>query len=224
MRRRKWLWILGALGLFAAFAVLRRALGLELQPDAIRAAVDEMGVWAPLVFVAIVAFRIPLMVPSALILIAGGLLFGSVEGTLYGTAGLVLSALVLFLTSRWAGRDAVEARLPARLRFPLEIAASRAGALFIAVGTAYPLSVISAYPLLAGITGMALPVFLLAVGTGSLGRAALYTYFGSSLADADPAQLLLAGGLVVAALLVPLVFPGSRAWLLQAAQRQEPTR
>jgi uncharacterized membrane protein YdjX (TVP38/TMEM64 family) len=222
--RRKWLWVLGALALFAAFVLLRRALGLGLEPDRIRESVDEMGVWAPLVFVAIVAFRIPLMVPSALILIAGGLVFGSVEGTLYGAAGLVLSALVLFLTSRWAGRDAVEARLPARLRGALEIAGSRAGALFIAAGTAYPLSLISAYPLLAGVTGMALPVFLIAVGTGSLGRAALYTYFGSSLADAEPAQLLLAGGIVLASLLVPLVFPGSRAWLLQATARREPTR
>jgi uncharacterized membrane protein YdjX (TVP38/TMEM64 family) len=219
MRRRKWMLALGALALLAAFAVVRRALGLELHPDAIRESVDEMGIWAPLVFVAIVAFRIPLMVPSALILIAGGLVFGSVEGTIYGAAGLILSALVLFLTSRWAGREAIEARLPARLRGPLEIAGSRAGALFIAVGTAYPLSVISAYPLLAGVTGMALPVFLLAVGTGSLGRAALYTYFGSSLADAEPVSLAIAGAVVLLALLVPLVVPGSRAWLLQASRR-----
>jgi len=224
MSRRKLALVLGGIVLLAAFLTLRRALGLELKPDTIRAAVDEMGVWAPLVFVGIVAFRVPLMVPSALILIAGGLVFGSVEGTLYGAAGLVLSALVLFLSARWAGREVVEARLPARLRYPLEVAGSRAGALFIAVGTAYPLSLISAYPLLAGVTGMALPIFLLAVGTGSLGRAALYTYFGSSLADAEPGQLLVAGGLVLAALLVPLVFPGSRAWLLQAVARREPTR
>ena len=224
MRRRKLFWVLGALAVLAAFTALRSYLGLGLEPDAIRASVDEMGVWAPLVFVGIVAFRIPLMVPSALILIAGGLVFGSVEGTLYGASGLVLSALVLFLTSRWTGREAVEARLPARLRAPLEIVGSRAGALFIAAGTAYPLGLISAYPLLAGITGMALPVFLIAVGTGSLGRAALYTYFGSSLVDADPGQLVLAGGLMLVALLVPLVFPGSRAWLLQAAARREPTR
>jgi uncharacterized membrane protein YdjX (TVP38/TMEM64 family) len=224
MPRRKLALALGAVALLAAFFVLRRALGIELRPDTIRAAVDEMGVWAPLVFVGIVAFRIPLMVPSALILIAGGLVFGSIEGTLYGATGLVISALVLFLTSRWAGREAVEARLPARLRAPLEVAGSRAGALFIAVGTAYPISVISAYPLLAGVTGMALPVFLLAVGTGSLGRAALYTYFGSSLADADAGQLAVAGALVLAAMLAPLVFPGSRAWLLQAVERREPRR
>jgi uncharacterized membrane protein YdjX (TVP38/TMEM64 family) len=224
MSRRTAFWILGAIALFTAFAALRRALGLELEPDAIRDSVDHMGVWAPLVFVAIVAFRIPLMVPSALILIAGGLVFGSVEGTIYGAIGLVLSALFLFLTSRWAGRDAIETRLPAPLRAPLDIAGSRAGALFVALGTAYPLSVVSAYPLLAGITGMALPVFLISVGTGSLGRAALYTYFGSSLADADPGRMLIAGGIALAALLLPLAVPASRTWLLQAADRREPTR
>ena len=209
--------VLGALALFAAFVMLRRALGLGLEPDAIREAVDEMGVWAPLVFVAIVAFRIPLMVPSALILIAGGLVFGSVEGTLYGAAGLVLSALVLFLTSRWAGRDAVEARLPARLR-------DRARDRRLARGRAVHRGGhgVSAQPDLrlpaarGGHRHGAARVHDRRRAPGSLGRAALYTYFGSSLAEAEPAQLLLAGGLVLAALLVPLVFPGSRAWLLQA--------
>jgi uncharacterized membrane protein YdjX (TVP38/TMEM64 family) len=159
--------------------------------------------------------------PSALVLIGGGLVFGTVAGTLYGAAGLLASALAMFLSSRWAGRDAVEARLPARFRYLLDVAGSRAGAVFVAVGTAYPLSPITSYHLLAGVTGMALPVFVSAAATGSLGRAAIYTYFGSSLVEAEPVRLLLAGALLLVAMLVPLAFPAPRAWLLQAFERRD---
>ena len=36
-------------------------------------------------------------------------MFGTLAGTLYGAVGLLLSALVLFVGARWAGRDAVAA-------------------------------------------------------------------------------------------------------------------
>jgi uncharacterized membrane protein YdjX (TVP38/TMEM64 family) len=211
-------WKLPVLGfaLVAVFFTLRRAIGIDLNPESMRLAVAGLGIWAPLVFVGIVVFRIPLMVPSALVLMAGGLLFGTGLGTLYGALGLVVSAMVVFFTARWAGRAAIETRVPERLRYLLDIAASRAGAVFIAVGSAYPMSPITTYHVVAGMTGMHVAWFLLAAGVGCAGRAALYTYFGSSLVDADPLQMGIAGGLLLAALVVPLAFPPSRAWLLGA--------
>jgi uncharacterized membrane protein YdjX (TVP38/TMEM64 family) len=213
---RRTLLLLGVLAVIAAFVALRRALGIELNAESIRDAVDRLGVWGPLAFVAIVALRIPLAVPSALVLIGGGILFGSLEGTVYGAAGLLLSAIAAFLGSRWAGREAVEKRIPARMRYLLDLAGSRMGALVVAVGTAYPLSVITSFHLVAGVTSMSLPVFAIAAGTGSIGRAALYTYFGSRLVDADPIEMLGVGALFAVALLAPLAFPAPRAWLLQA--------
>jgi len=213
--------VLGALVLIAVFALLRRALGIELNPESIRDSVDRLGFWGPLVFVGIVALRIPLAVPSAFVLIGGGIMFGSVEGTVYGAAGLLISAIAAFLGSRWAGRDAIERRIPARMRYLFDLAGSRMGALVVALGTAYPLSVITSFHLVAGVTTMSLPVFAVAAGTGSLGRAALYTYFGSRLVDADPVEMLGVGALFAAALLLPLAFAVPRAWLLQAFARRD---
>ena len=221
LSRRTLAIVLGAVVLIAVFATLRRTLGLELDFQSIRDTVDRFGFWGPLAFVGIVALRIPLAVPSAFVLIGGGMLFGSVEGTLYGAAGLLISAIAAFLGSRWAGRDAIEARIPLRMRYLLDLAGSRMGALVVALGTAYPLSVITSYHLVAGVTTMSLPVFVVAAGTGSLGRAALYTYFGSRLRDADPVEMLGVGALFAAALLVPLAFPAPRAYLLQAFARRE---
>src|SRR5688572_33253319 len=69
LSRRTVVIVLAAVVLIAGFATLRRALGIELNPESIRDSVDRLGVWGPLVFVAIVALRIPLAVPSAIVLI-----------------------------------------------------------------------------------------------------------------------------------------------------------
>jgi uncharacterized membrane protein YdjX (TVP38/TMEM64 family) len=206
-------------GLVVGVVALRRAVGLEFDPESVRSFVEALGAWAPLAYVGVVAFRIPLGLPSAIVLIAGGVLFGGPAGTLYGAAGLMLTALMVFGGARWGGRDAVAARLPERLRPLLEIAGSRLGAVFIALATAYPMSVISLCHLLAGITRMSLPVFVVAAGVGALGRAALYTYFGSSLLEADLGRILLATFALLAAMLVPLAFATPRAWLLQTLAR-----
>jgi len=219
-RRRPVLLGVGAVTLFAAFLTLRWQLGLDFEAEAFRRAIDAMGVWAPLAFVLLVAFRVPLGFPSQLVLVGGGLAFGTVPGTLYGAAGLVVSALVLFLASRWAGRDAVVARVPGRLRYLLDVASSRLGAAFVAVGTGYPVGPITLYHMLAGITKMATPTFVVAVAAGSLVRAAIYTYFGSSLLSGETDRLLLASGLLLLAGTLPLLFSRPRAWILQAVGRE----
>jgi uncharacterized membrane protein YdjX (TVP38/TMEM64 family) len=131
----------------------------------------------------------------------------------------LISAIAAFLGSRWVGREAIETRIPARMRYLFDLAGSRMGAVVVALGTAYPLSLITSLHLVAGVTSMSLPVFAVAAGTGSLGRAALYTYFGSRLIDADPVEMLGVGAIFVAALVFPLVFPAPRGWLLQAFAR-----
>jgi uncharacterized membrane protein YdjX (TVP38/TMEM64 family) len=195
---------------------LRRTLGLEFDPASLRRAVEGMGVWAPLVYIGVVAFRVPLGLPSQLVLVGGGLVFGTAAGTLYGAIGIVLSALVLFLASRWAGRDALEARLPRRLRPILEIAASPVGAVFMAVGTGYPLGPITMYHLVGGVTGMPLPLFAVAVVVGGTIRAATFAFFGSSLLAGEFDLLLRATGVLILSALAPLAFARPRAWLLQA--------
>ena len=213
--------VVGGIGAVALFAV-RQSLGLELDPEAVRGAAASMGVWAPLAFILIMAFRVPLGLPSQVVLVGGGLIFGTVAGTAYGAVGITISAAALFIGARWVGRDVIEARLPDRLRSLMELAGSRVGAAFMAVGTGYPFGPITMYHAVAGLTGMALPIFLVAVLLGAAVRAATYTYFGSSLVSGDSHRLLQALGLMALALLVPLALPRTRSWLLQVLGRRDP--
>ena len=215
--------VLGASAvLCAAFLGLRRVLGLDFAPNSVREVVANMGVWAPLVYVGVVAFRVPLGLPSQLVLVGGGLVFGTSAATLYGALGLTLSALVLFAASRWAGRDWVEARVPARLRPLLTIAGSRLGAVFMAVGTGYPLGPITMYHMIGGLTAMPVLFFAVAVFLGSSIRSAMFAFFGSSLLAGDFDRLLQATAVLVVALLLPLAFSRPRAWLFEILGRAAP--
>ena len=206
--------------LFVGFALLRDQLGIEPSHDSLRDAVGRVGVWAPLVYVLVVAFRVPLLVPSQLVLLGGGLLFGTAAGTAYGAIGLLLSAVVLFVGCRWAGQEAVEAKVPQRLRALHGIAGGPAGTLFIAVGTGYPLGPVTAYHMIAGITPMSFVAFAAAAAVGSLVRSLTFTYLGSSLVSGELAQLLQAAAVLGLVGLVPLLFPRPRAWLRQVFRNQ----
>jgi uncharacterized membrane protein YdjX (TVP38/TMEM64 family) len=215
MRRRLLVLALVVVAL-AGFVAVRRALGLEFDPDSLQQAVANLGIWGPLVYVGIVAFRVPLGLPSQIVLVGGGLIFDTLTATLCGALGLTLSAVALFLTARFAGRAAIEARLPLRFRPLLDLASTRLGALFLAVGTAYPFGPITMYHLLAGVTAMALLVFVLAVGTGALGRAALFTFFGNRIVEGGLRGALEGSLVLTLAIVLPLLLPRTRRWLLDA--------
>jgi uncharacterized membrane protein YdjX (TVP38/TMEM64 family) len=216
--------LLGALVL-AGFVAVRRALGLELDPASLQDAVADLGIWGPLVYVGIVAFRVPLGLPSGLVLVGGGLAFGTLTATICGAIGLTLSAIVYFLAARFTGRASIEARLPERMKPVLELAGTRFGALFVSAVTAYPFGPVTLFCLLAGVTGMTLAAFVAAVFVGSLGRAALYTYFGSRLVEDGMRGLAEASVLLALAIALPLIIPWTRRWLLgvlRAARGPEP--
>ncbi len=222
-RRREWkrplALGLALVGIFAAGTYARRELGLELDLSSLRPVVQQAGIWGPLIFVTIVTTRMFLGVPSQLILVIGGACFGSTQGLVYGGLGLTISACATFFAARWAGREAVEARVPSGLRPLFDRAETRLGAAFIFVGTAYPIGFITAYNAIAGVTKLSFARFGPAVAAGSLVRAGVYAYFGSSLLEGSLMPLLQATAMISAITILPLVFPRSRRWVVDLLSR-----
>lgn len=194
--------------------MLRNALGIEWSAEGVRAAVENAGGWAPIAFLVLMVFRLVLLIPSMILLPAGGLLFGVVEGSIYGTIGLTLSGLLNFGLVKWAGPEAFKSRISPRMNGVLEIARSKAGAAAVAVICGYPAGPITFIQFGAAISGMRLLVFAVAVGLGSAVRATTYSLFGASLAESD--QFVWALLAIVAASCLPLLIPQSRAWIRQS--------
>lgn len=204
--------LLVALGRYAAVRA-----GLEWSPGSVRELVGGLGGWGPVLFVGLVTFRQVILIPSQILLVAGGLCFGVAAGTAYGAAGLVISATLVFLLSRYVGKEAMLARIPDQLKPVLDAAGRRAGPALIAIGTGYPVGPLTAYHAGAGLTTMPVLAFVLAVAAGGLVRGLVFTYFGSAMVDGMGRQLLVAGFLLMLAAVLPLASPRARRWLLGRA-------
>jgi uncharacterized membrane protein YdjX (TVP38/TMEM64 family) len=191
--------------------VLRERLGLQLDPEGLRQQVEALGPLAPVVFVAALALRFVLLIPSALLLTAGGAIFGVVLGTLYGALGLTLMGLLQYLLVQLAGADALRARVPERFAPALRAARSWRGAATLAVVSAYPVGPQTPVQLAAALAGMGLVTFLLSVGGGAMLRAGLFSWFGSALLEGE--RVLLAAGLLGAVVALPFLHPRSRRFV-----------
>lgn len=198
----------GVLGVLA-----HRSLGIDWSIGSLQALVTRLGFWAPAAFVLLIGLRTPLLLPSQLVLTASGLCFGTLQGTLVGALGLLVSATLAFGLGRSLGADAAQRWVPARLARALEAAGSRGGVGLLALGTGYPFGPTTAYHAAASLTGMRYRVFLLAVGAGAAVRAWTFSYFGSSLAQAHWTAAAVSAALIAGALL-PLLHRGVRSWAL----------
>ncbi|MFC0187934.1 TVP38/TMEM64 family protein [Fictibacillus aquaticus] len=65
--------------------------------DSIMHAVKWSGVFAPAVFILIQAFRQFFFIPVGVLCLAGGLVFGAAQGTLYSIIGISLSSLLFYI-------------------------------------------------------------------------------------------------------------------------------
>jgi uncharacterized membrane protein YdjX (TVP38/TMEM64 family) len=192
---------------------LRGALGVEWSPESVRATVRDAGIWAPLLFISLVTFRLVILIPSQILLAAAGLLFGAALGAVYGAIGMTLSAVVSFAVVRIAGVDRIREQLPPRFSGALDVAGSNLGAGALIIASGYPVGPISAFQIGAALTGMTFVTFVVAVAIGSTVRAATYSYLGSTLFDGY--RLLYGAAALVVVAAIPLLFPRSRARILE---------
>jgi len=217
---KKWaLPVLLALLLLAAFAggsELRAQLGFSFSLEGLtelRQWVEGLGWLGIAVFVGLVTFRLFLLLPSHVVLILGGLVFGAVGGAVWGALGLVLSAFLQFFAARLLGDDWVRPRLEER-HAALEDRIRRLGPAPVFAVTAHPAGPMTPINLAAGLVSLPIWEFALAVVLAAPLRAGLYSVLGTSILSWGPvASVAISLGLVVL-VFVPLMIPGIRSWVL----------
>ena len=104
-----------AIAVVIALVLLGRQLSTQLPK--LTAAVDSLGVWGPIVFIAAYALACVAFVPASLLTLAAGALFGVVKGTLFVLIGATLGAMASFLIARYVARDWVTQRVQRDARF-----------------------------------------------------------------------------------------------------------
>jgi uncharacterized membrane protein YdjX (TVP38/TMEM64 family) len=208
-----WLILAGIALLLLAGREFRASAGIEISPESVREYVRALGPIAPVVFCGMVTFRSVLLLPSAVVLTAGGLAFGAPLGALFGGIGLVASALWCFGLARVMGREWVQSRIPRRLR-PLEERAESIGPPLIGLATAHPMGVMTPLYFAAGLSRIRFAPFLAVCAVAGPFRAALYASLGAQLTDLGSPRFWAATAVLVAAAILPLAHPRVRRWLL----------
>lgn len=182
----------------AGFYWLHFRSGVEWTQDAFQLYVSGLGPVAPAILVGAMAMRPFLGLPSGLILVTAGLLFGTVVGTLYGALGGTLGGLIALGVARSLGRDAVQRRIGGNFA-RVDAYLKRRGAPWLAAYTAIPISVLSPVYFTAGVTGIGAAPFAAAIALGFLPRAGLYSFLGNAMREPSPANLAAASALVAIA-------------------------
>jgi uncharacterized membrane protein YdjX (TVP38/TMEM64 family) len=159
-------------GIGAAF-YWRERLSIELLTDW----VSQLGVLAPLVFIACYAIATVFFLPGLLFTLAGGALFGPVYGTLYNLAGATLGATLAFLTSRYIAQDWAAQRAGSRLRSLVE-SVENEGWRFVAFVRLVPLFPFNLLNYALGLTRIRLSHYVITSFIFMAPAGAAYTYLG----------------------------------------------
>ncbi|HHJ17151.1 MAG TPA: sulfurtransferase [Gammaproteobacteria bacterium] len=171
-------WIRGLL-----FVVLVGAIALAVfyrdrfDAVALENWVENAGVAAPLLFMAIYAIGAVLFLPGTVLTLAGGALFGPVLGTLYNLTGATLGAALAFLVSRYLASDWVAARTGGRLK-QLINGVEAEGWRFVAFVRLVPLFPFNLLNYALGLTRIRFSHYVLASWICMLPGALAYTYLG----------------------------------------------
>ncbi|MEB2284612.1 MAG: hypothetical protein B6D46_00605 [Polyangiaceae bacterium UTPRO1] len=200
--------------LVAAGQWLRRELGLHPSVEAVRAWTDTLGWHAPAGFFVLVVLRQLILLPAAVLLTAGGFIFGGLLGTMLGGTGIIFSGIGNFLLARRAGDTMVPVEWRARLRHLTSRGAAPV-AFFTGAATLHPLGPLMAAHWTAGCSTLATSTFLAVIVPASYMRAATLATFGSTLGEwGSPGSLLLTAVLLAVAI-APLAVPRLRRRLFE---------
>ena len=161
------------------------------SPDEIRQAADGAGAWAPIAFVALCVGLTLAFFPFPLVAAAGGVLFGTLEGTLLSIAGGAIGAVLAFLIARYAASEPVQKLVGGRLERVLR-AIERRGFLAVLYARIVPGVPRDLANYAFGLTRVGLGAFTAATVIGIAPRAFAYTALGGSLGSFDSTESIVA--------------------------------
>ncbi len=192
--------------------------------------VGAQGALGPVVFVLGYALAVVAFVPGLLVTLAGGAIFGVVQGTLYVFIAAVIGSTAAFLVARYVARSAIERRIAGDARFAaIDRAVGREGrkiVFLLRLSPVFPFNLLN-YGL--GLTKVSLGDYVIA-SLGMLPGTLAYVYLGKVAGDVaavaggatpeqGPAQIaVLVVGLIATFAVAILVARTARRALQEATE------
>ena len=205
MRIDKFVRLLLGLLLLAGIAILY-IYREQLDIDAFQTMLDELGIFAPLIFIGLYTIGTVLFLPGSVMTLAGGALFGPWLGTLYNLTGATLGASLAFLLSRYLGADWVQQRASGMLEKILDGVESE-GWRFVAFVRLVPLFPFNLLNYVLGLTRIKLLPYVLTTWICMMPGGLAYTWLGHAGSEAAKgSEQTLKNILIAVALLVVVIY------------------
>ena len=201
--------------LVAAAVALARYRG-ALHPADLAARLQALGLWGPALFLLGYTIGAVLLVPAALLSVAGGAAFGPVWGAVLDLAGATLGAGAAFLTARYLAAGWVQRRLGGRVARLME-GVEAEGWRFVAAARLLPIVPYAPLNYALGLTRIGFWPYLAASVVCMVPASVAYTwlgYAGRGAVTGDVASLryaLLGGGVLALGALIPRIVRRRRA-------------
>jgi uncharacterized membrane protein YdjX (TVP38/TMEM64 family) len=157
-----------------ALAVLYRD---KFDVAALEGWIEDAGIWAPLLFMAVYAIAAALFLPGSVLTLAGGALFGPVLGTFYNLTGATIGATLAFLIARYLASDWVANKAGGRLK-QLINGVEGEGWRFVAFTRLVPLFPFNLLNYALGLTRIRLSHYIITTFIFMAPAGAAYTYLG----------------------------------------------
>jgi len=181
-----------------AWLVLRHREWFE-DPKLIKSEVTVWGAWAPVLYIVLYAIGPSLLLPGAVMTIAGGLAFGTLWGSVYAVAGAFAGALIAFAAGRFLGHEFVGKATGKRFRKTLDRIAKN-GFRIILYLRIFPVIPYNALNLIAGASPITFRDYFWASMFGLLPGTIIFAFLGNELWHPGSPRFFLALGLLAACL------------------------
>src|SRR5579885_3753821 len=165
------------------------------NPQLIKAEVLSWGAWGPVGFMLLFAFGPSLLVPGAVMTLAGGLAFGTIWGSVYSIIGADIGALIAFAAGRFLGKAMVTSLLSGKFGEVMDKIA-RNGFQIILYLRVFPIIPYNALNLLAGASPITFKDYFWASMIGMIPGTILFAFLGNELWHPTSPRFMLALALI----------------------------
>lgn len=150
-----------------------------IQSAQIKAWLDAVGVWAPVAYIALYVVATVLVLPSTVLNLTGGAIFGPVLGTLWTSLAAIIAAVVAFTFTRTVGRETVARRLSGRWQ-AMDAEVRQGGLFYMFAIRLVPIMPYGLVNFAAGLTSISFKDYILGTTIGTVPSVLPFVLLGSS--------------------------------------------
>ena len=180
-------------GVFAATAWYYFSIYDRFNSENVQDFISSFGAWAPVVFAILYTISAPIPLISWVLSPLGGLLFGTLWGSLLVVGVATVSSLIPFALSRTLGQDWVASRLKGKkLDDIYQRSEGQGGFLFILMMRLIPVLPWEVQNYVAGLTKVALPTYIVATALGIIPGSLGLVLLGDAITDPTSWKFIVA--------------------------------